>query len=124
MDKKRRAIGIYIRVLTKKPAGQGYSLEEQRKEAIQEAYKLYGDNIDLRFYVDEENCAKSTYRKELNRMMHDIEIGDLDAVITNKLSQLSRNLSDSLSLVEKMHGENVNFISVTEGEYNPYQVVL
>lgn len=115
--KEIKTVGLYIRVSTNKQAEFGYSLEGQKEEGIQEAYKRYGDDVDLRFYIDEGVSAKSTNRKELNRMMNDVGKGVLDAVITYKVSRLSRNLSDSLSLVEQIHDSNIKFISIKEGEY-------
>ncbi|MFD1337094.1 recombinase family protein [Oceanobacillus iheyensis] len=113
-----KTVGLYIRVSTSKQAELGFSLEGQKEEGVQSAHKLYGDNVDLRFYVDEGISAKSTNdRHELNRMMHDVKKGKLDAIITYKVSRLSRNLSDSLSLVEEIHNSNVRFVSIKEGEY-------
>ena len=93
-------------------------MEGQKEEGIQTAHKLYGDDVTLEFYVDEGISAKSTKsRHELNRMMKDVKKGNLDAIITYKVSRLSRNLSDSLKLVEEIHNSNVKFISIKEGEY-------
>ncbi|MFD1348603.1 recombinase family protein [Oceanobacillus caeni] len=118
MKKEIRTIGLYIRVSTSRQAEFGFSLEGQKEEGIQTAQKLYGDDVILNFYVDEGISAKSTKsRHELNRMMQDVKKGNLDAIITYKVSRLSRNLSDSLSLVEEIHNSNVKFISIKEGEY-------
>src|SRR5699024_10781579 len=117
MSKDIKTVGLYIRVSTSKQAEHGYSLDGQKEESVQEARRRYGERVDLRFYVDEGISAKSTNRKELNRMMHDVNKGVLDAVITYKVSRLSRNLSDSLSLVEQIHDSNIKFISIKEGEY-------
>lgn len=113
-----KAVGLYIRVSTTKQAELGFSLEGQKDEGVQYAYKLFGDNINLTYYVDKGISAKSTSsRHELNRMMHDVKKGKLDAIITYKVSRLSRNLSDSLSLVEEIHNSSVKFISIKEGQY-------
>ena len=118
MEKDIRTVGLYIRVSTSKQAELGFSLEGQKDEGIQTAHKLFGDDINLINYVDEGISAKSTTsRHELNRMMHDVKKGNLDAIITYKVSRLSRNLSDSLSLVEDIHNSGVKFISIKEGQY-------
>lgn len=115
---KVKTVGLYIRVSTSKQAELGFSLEGQKEEGIQTAHKLYGDDINLIYYVDEGISAKSTSsRHELNRMMQDVRKGNLDAIITYKVSRLSRNLSDSLSLVEEIHNSGVKFISIKEGQY-------
>ncbi len=118
MIKEIKTVGLYIRVSTSKQAELGFSLEGQKEEGIQTAHKLYGDDINLIYYVDEGISAKSTSsRHELNRMMQDVRKGNLDAIITYKVSRLSRNLSDSLSLVEEIHNSSVKFISIKEGQY-------
>src|SRR5699024_5006912 len=118
MKKEIRTIGLYIRVSTSRQAEFGFSLEGQKEEGVQTAHKLYGDDVILNYYVDEGISAKSTKsRHELNRMMQDVKKGNLDVIITYKVSRLSRNLSDSLSLVEEIHNSNVRFISIKEGEY-------
>ncbi|WP_413377190.1 recombinase family protein [Alkalihalobacillus sp. 1P02AB] len=118
MNKEIKTVGLYIRVSTHKQAELGFSLDGQKEEGIQEAHKRFGNNVDIRFYVDEGISAKSTNdRPELNRMMHDVKKGDLHAIIAYKVSRLSRNLSDSLSLVEDIHHSSVIFISIKEGEY-------
>lgn len=50
-------------------------------------------------------------------MMQDVRNGSLDAIITYKVSGLSRSLSDALKLVEEINKEKVKFISIVEGEY-------
>ncbi|MFS0594414.1 recombinase family protein [Cytobacillus horneckiae] len=118
MIKEIKTVGLYIRVSTSKQAELGFSLEGQKEEGIQAAHKLYGDDTIVRFYVDEGISAKSTNsRHELNRMMQDVKKSYLDAIITYKVSRLSRNLSDSLSLVEEIHSSGVKFISIKEGQY-------
>lgn len=118
MDKKVTNVALYIRVSTSKQAQEGYSLEGQKAECMNKAKEQFGEDINVEFYVDEGISAKSTKnRHALNQMMRNVMEGKLDAVVTYKVSRLSRNLSDSLKLVSKIHNANVKFISVKEGEY-------
>ncbi|WP_212967346.1 recombinase family protein [Lederbergia ruris] len=111
-------IGIYMRVSTGKQVEHGFSLDAQKEEGTQFAYRLFGENITIEYYVDEGISAKSTKgRTDLKRMMKDVATKNLDAIITYKVSRLSRSLSDSLKLVEEIHKEKVRFISIKEGEY-------
>jgi site-specific DNA recombinase len=118
MESKRLVIGIYMRVSTGKQVEHGFSLEAQKEEDTQFAYKTFGENITIVYYVDEGISGKSTKgRKDLKRMMNDVAAKNLDAIVTYKVSRLSRSLSDSLKLVEEIHKEKVRFISIKEGEY-------
>lgn len=118
MEKKITNVGLYIRVSTSKQAQEGYSLDGQKEEGIHEAKRRFGKDINLKFYVDEGISGKSTKnRHALNQMLRDVMEGKLDAVITYRVSRLSRKLSDSLKLVTDIHNSNVKFISIKEGEY-------
>ncbi|WP_342558226.1 recombinase family protein [Metasolibacillus sp. FSL K6-0083] len=118
MKNNKMTIGIYIRVSTDKQAQEGYSLDAQREEGTKEAYRLFGENIDIKYYVDEGISAKKIAgRKDLLRMMQDVENGHIQVVITYKVSRLSRSLHDSLKLADKITKANVRFISIKEGEY-------
>lgn len=118
MEKEVKTVGIYIRVSTSKQAEFGFSLKGQKEEGTQTAHRLFGKDITLIYYIDEGISAKSTdSRHELNRMRQDVDNGKLDAIITYKVSRLSRTLSDSLKLVEQIHNSNVRFISIKEGDY-------
>lgn len=82
------------------------------------ARRYFGSDITITPYVDEGISGKeTTKRANLNRMMNDVKSGKLYAVITYKVSRLSRSLSDSLKLVEEISRSRVRFISIKEGEY-------
>ncbi|WHY86323.1 recombinase family protein [Neobacillus novalis] len=111
-------VGIYIRVSTDKQANEGYSLDGQKEVGTEKAIQMFGSNVILEYYVDGGISGKSTKnRPDLQRMMKDINKGILHAVITYKVSRLSRSLSDSLKLVEEIDRAKVRFISLKEGEY-------
>ncbi len=118
MKDNKKVIGLYIRVSTEKQVEHGYSLDAQKEEGSHVAYRTFGQDIHIESYVDGGISGKNTKdRPALNRMMKDVAEGNLDAIITYKVSRLSRSLSDSLKLVEHIHKENVRFISIKEGEY-------
>ncbi|MGX1447691.1 site-specific DNA recombinase [Bacillus sp. 153480037-1] len=114
----KKVIGIYIRVSTRMQVEDGFSLDAQKLECTQVAQRIFGQDIEVNYYVDEGISAKSTDKRlELQRMMKGVKHKNLNAVITYKASRLSRSLSDSLKLVEDIHNAKVRFISVKEGEY-------
>ncbi|SEN98132.1 site-specific DNA recombinase [Amphibacillus marinus] len=118
MTTKTKVIGLYIRVSTGKQVEHGFSLDAQREEGTQFAHRILSEDITIECYVDEGISAKSTKgRHALNKIIKDAVSGKLDAIITYKVSRLSRSLSDSLKLVEEIHRERVRFISIKEGEY-------
>jgi len=118
MKSNQMIVGIYMRVSTGKQVEHGFSLDAQKEEGTQFAYRTFGEDVVIEYYVDEGISAKSTQgRNDLKRMMKDVRTGSLDAIVTWKVSRLSRSLSDSLKLVEEIYREKVRFISIKEGEY-------
>lgn len=111
-------VAFYIRVSTDRQAQEGYSLDAQKEENLALAKRIFGPDVRWVIYADEGKSGKNTdKRPNLQRMMQDIKAGKIQAVITYKVSRLSRSLSDSLNLVEQIHRAKVRFISVKEGEY-------
>ncbi|WP_426454496.1 recombinase family protein [Paenibacillus sp. S-38] len=118
MNGKKFVVGLYIRVSTDKQANEGYSLEAQEEVTLDAARRRFGSDVNFEVYVDEGKSAKNTKkRSELNRMMRDVREGRLAAIITFKVSRLSRSLADSLKLVDQIRQAGAFFISVKEGEY-------
>ncbi|WP_158095136.1 recombinase family protein [Gottfriedia luciferensis] len=118
MENTMKVIGLYMRVSTSKQFHEGYSLEGQKEEGTILANRMFGNDIKIETYVDGGISGKNIQKRpELNRMMNDVRRGKLHAIITFKVSRLSRSLSDSLKLVELIHNSNVRFISIKEGEY-------
>ncbi|WP_060668633.1 MULTISPECIES: recombinase family protein [Bacillaceae] len=114
----KKVIGLYIRVSTEKQSEHGFSLEAQQEEGTQAAQRTFGQDIVIENYVDSGISGKNIKdRPALNKMLKDVAEGTLDAIITYKVSRLSRSLSDSLKIVEEIHREKVRFISIKEGEY-------
>ncbi|MFD1606542.1 recombinase family protein [Oceanobacillus luteolus] len=116
--KTKKIVGLYIRVSTNRQLEHGFSLDAQLEEGTKEAHRQFGQDILIESYVDGGISGKNTKdRPALNRMMKDVADGNIDAIITYKVSRLSRSLSDSLKIVEEIHREKVRFISIKEGEY-------
>lgn len=66
-------------------------------------------------YVDEGISGKSVKgRSEMKRLIKDVENERFDAVIVWKISRLSRNMLDTLTILDKFEKYNVKFISYSE----------
>lgn len=120
MINNRKVIGLYNRVSTGIEEQNG--LEKQKKECTRIAIELFGKEIDIRCYADEGPGTKSNI--ELDRMVVDAKHGELDAIITYKVSRISRTISHALKVVKELHNANVRFIGIIEGEYNPHYLSL
>lgn len=115
MEKNNKLVGLYIRVATDKQDKSESSLELQREECIKSAYKLYGNDITLIPYVDENKSAELTMdRYGLHRMIHDVRGENLDAIITYDVSRISRTLVEFLTIIYEIQKSKIEFITVKE----------
>lgn len=105
-------VAIYIRVSTVEQAEEGFSISAQRERLAAYCMSQGWEIID--FYVDDGVSAKDTNRKELQRMLSDIETGNIDVVLVYKLDRLTRSVLDLYQLLEVFEKYNVKFKSATE----------
>lgn len=82
---------LYIRVSSAEQAMHGYSLEAQREYL--EAYAKENKMRVVGIYADEGKSASKClyYRKELLRMVADMEAGEIDVIIFKDITRWSRN---------------------------------
>ncbi|WP_426454494.1 recombinase family protein [Paenibacillus sp. S-38] len=118
MIEKKNFVGLYFRVSNGKQVNEGFSLEAQEEVTLDVAKKRFGSNVGYELYVDSKETKN---RPELDRMMCDVKKGRLAAVITFKVSRLSRSFSDVLKLIDQIHQAGADFISVKEGEYGTFK---
>jgi site-specific DNA recombinase len=100
-----RKVAFYIRVSTERQARveegslknqeQMLHTELKRRNEQQAAWGVYVES-----YVDEGLSGKDTNRPAFQRMLRDIEIGKINAVMFTELSRLSRSLKDFLNIFE------------------------
>nr|WP_239585993.1 recombinase family protein [Bacillus mesophilus] len=108
-----RSVAIYCRVSTEEQASEGYSISAQLQTLRQYAY-LYGWQI-AEEYVDEGISGKDIKgRPAMQRMISDVEKDKFQAVLVWKISRLSRNMLDTLVLLDKFEEYDVKFISYSE----------
>lgn len=104
---------LYSRVSTLEQANNGYSLNAQ-KEQLENYAKAMNYSV-VSQYSDGGNSGGNMDRPELQRMLNDIELGNIDIVIVVKLDRLSRNQRNTLYLIEDMFQKHdVGFISLQE----------
>ena len=92
MSIKRAA--LYIRVSSEEQVRHGLSLGEQRQDLLNYAethnYAVVG------VYADEGVSARKSYRsrKELQRLLRDVEAGEIDIIVMKCLDRWFRNVKD------------------------------
>jgi site-specific DNA recombinase len=108
-----RSVALYCRVSTEEQATEGYSISAQLQTLRQYAH-LYGWSI-AEEYVDEGISGKDIKgRPAMQRMISDVEKEKFQAVLVWKISRLSRNMLDTLVLLDKFEEYDVKFISYSE----------
>ena len=107
-------LALYRRVSTDKQADEGYSLDIQ-KEKLQAYSKTFSCVREIRDYMDDGFSGSTLERPGMQRLIQDIEAGEITHVIVVKLDRLSRSQKDTLHLIEDvMIPANVAFISILE----------
>ncbi|MBR3624726.1 MAG: recombinase family protein [Selenomonadaceae bacterium] len=115
MAVKRAA--LYIRVSTEEQARHGYSLGEQRMDL--ETYAKNKNYAVVDVYADEGVSARKTMsrRKELQRLLRDVENGLIDVIIIKCLDRWFRNIADFYKVKEFLDEHHVEW-ECTQEEYN------
>ena len=105
--------GIYIRVSTEDQAKDGFSISAQKEKLIKYAEINDWDVYDL--YIDDGISGKNlTDRPEINRLLKDVETGNINNVLIYKLDRLTRSVKDLIYLIEFFENHNCTFNSQTE----------
>lgn len=108
-----KRIAIYCRVSTEEQATEGYSITAQL-QTLRNYAGLYGWQV-VKEYVDEGISGKNiTGRPAMQQLVVDVEKDEFDAVLVWKISRLSRNMLDTLTVLDKFEENNVKFISYSE----------
>lgn len=64
-----------------------------------------------KIFIDKQS-AKDTNREQFNRMCNYVREGD--TVIVTEYSRLARNVKDLLAIIDDLHNQNVNLVSIKE----------
>lgn len=108
------SLALYRRVSTDKQADEGYSLDVQR-EKLHAYAGTFSQVRAIHDYTDDGYSGSSLDRPGMQRLIADIQAGQITHVIVVKLDRLSRSQKDTLHLIEDiMIPANVAFISIME----------
>lgn len=119
MNKKSKIIrvGIYIRVSTEEQAKHGYSIESQRARLVEWSKEHNYQIVDI--YADEGKSARTKIynRKELLRLLNDVENDKIDRIIIWRLDRWFRNVADYYRVQDTLDKNNVDW-ECSDEEYN------
>ncbi|NDO46333.1 recombinase family protein [Clostridium sp. MD294] len=121
-QKQHCNIGVYIRISKEDGNEQSLSVINQKKIILEylennfrEEYKI----VDI--YIDDGITGTDYYRPEFQRMIQDMEKGNINCIICKNLSRMFRNYSDQGYFLEKVfpfHG--VRFITISEPKIDSF----
>ena len=108
---------LYIRVSSDEQARHGLSLGEQRADLIRHA-KAHG-YIVAGIYADEGVTARKAIsrRKELQRLLADVDAGLIDIIVIKCLDRWFRNIADFYKVKERLDAAGVDW-ECTQEQYN------
>ncbi|MCL2500463.1 MAG: recombinase family protein [Defluviitaleaceae bacterium] len=114
-ERGRRSLstGIYVRVSTDEQAQEGFSIRAQVEKLKSYALLKEWDIFDI--YSDEGISGKNIEeRPAINRLINDINEGNVNNVLVYKVDRLTRSTKNLLELVELFEECNCAFNSLTE----------
>ncbi len=108
-----KSVALYCRVSTQEQAVDGYSISAQLQTLRQYA-QMYGWEIAGE-YVDEGISGKNIKdRPAIKQLIEEVKTQNFQAILVWKISRLSRNMLDTLTLLDMFEENNVKFISYSE----------
>src|SRR5262245_5392144 len=114
---KRIRCAIYTRKSTDEGLDQAFnSLDAQREAcaAFVQSQKHEGWTVLPAQYDDGGYSGGTMQRPALERLLADLEAGQVDVIVVYKVDRLTRALSDFAKLVEVFDRRGVSFVSITQ----------
>ena len=109
----QKRVFIYVRVSTNKQAEEGYSIPQQI-ERLTKYCEAMGWQV-VKVYTDDGYSGGDLERPAIKQMTKEIEKGNADIVLVDKLDRLSRSQFDTLYMIQKVFDpNNVGFVSRAE----------
>ena len=108
-------------IYTRKSTEHGLELEFNSLDAQRESCEAYiksqaaeGWQTLSKRYEDAAYSGGDMDRPALQRMLKDIEGGQIDIVVVYKIDRLTRSLTDFAKLVEAFEAKSVSFVAITQ----------
>lgn len=124
MTTKQPAIGIYVRTST---ADQEDGLESQIHSCRNKIVDGDLDRVEL--YKDDGVSGTVDEREDYQRLLRDIDSGDVETVVVSEISRLSRSTYTLIGFLERVFDEEVG-LEVADGSFpsieagNPFMQAL
>lgn len=106
MEKK---VAAYLRVSTQDQVG---GLESQ--ERVLRQYCDHNKIINVEFYSDHGISGTKSNRPALDRMMAEVEAGEISTVVVYSFSRFARSTTHLLNALQVFKRKGVQFVSLTE----------
>ena len=99
------------------------SVASDRSDSVDNQFRMCGDYINYKFpgqvdsiehYSDEDKTGANTKRPDLQRLIADIEDGQVDVLVVYQLDRLSRNIRDFSNIYALLDEHKVIFVSLRE----------
>ncbi|MCB0413224.1 MAG: recombinase family protein [Bdellovibrionales bacterium] len=111
-------IGCYIRVSTEEQAKNLEGSIKNQQERLKNYVKSrnlnenFGEIVDI--FIDRAKSGKDTNRPELQRMLKNIQKGELNLIMSTELSRISRSIKDFSEIWDLLRSYNCGFLSLRE----------
>lgn len=99
------------------------SIASDRSDSVDNQFKMCEDYINLKFpgqaeniehYSDEDKTGANTKRPDLQRLIADVEDGQVNVLVVYQLDRLSRNIRDFSNIYALLDEHKVTFVSLRE----------
>jgi site-specific DNA recombinase len=108
-----KRVFIYVRVSTNKQAEEGYSIPQQI-DRLSKYCEAMGWTV-VKVYTDDGYSGGDLERPAMKQMIKELDKGNADIVLVDKLDRLSRSQFDTLYMIQKVFDpNNVGFVSRAE----------
>lgn len=109
MGKLKPVTALYVRTST--------SYQDKGAEAQEHKLKKYCEMKGIKNYkifTDKDQSGKKKKRPQLNKMLKEIQSGEVNSVVTYSMSRLGRSTKHLLELSDFFQSHKVEFVSLSE----------
>lgn len=110
-------IALYARKSTEQEDRQVQSLDDQIRELTSIAAREQHDIAEI--FIEAKSASTPGKRPEFERLMHLVENGHLDGILTWNINRLSRNPIDAGRIAYALQTGRISFIRTYERVYRP-----